>query len=77
MGQLFCHEEYVYENFKTLAFTIQKFQISPKIGKNQSAFQNSVFLSKFDGKFSKVIEVIHPSTPTSLLNMKALAQKKF
>ena len=41
--------------------------------KNQSKFQNSVFLSKLDGKFSKVDQVIYSSAPTSILNMKALA----
>ena len=42
--------------------------------KNQSKFQNSVFLSKFDGKFSNVDQVIYSSSPTSIPNMKALAQ---
>ena len=42
--------------------------------KNQSKFQNSVFLSKFDGKFSKVDQVFYSSSPTSIPNMKALAQ---
>ena len=42
--------------------------------KNQSKFQNSVFLSKFDGKLSKVNQVIYSSSPTSIPNMKALAQ---
>ena len=42
--------------------------------KNQSKFQNSVFLSKFDGKFSRVDQVIYSSSPTSIPNMKALAQ---
>ena len=41
--------------------------------KNQSKFQNSVFLLKFDGKFSKVNKVIYSSAPTSVPNMKALA----
>ena len=41
--------------------------------KNQSKFPNSVFLSKFDGKFSKVDQVIYSSAPTSIPNMKALA----
>ena len=41
--------------------------------KNQSKFKNSVFLSKFDGKFSKVNQVIYSSAPTSTPNMKALA----
>ena len=31
--------------------------------KNQSKFQNSVFLSKFDGKFSKVNQVIYFISP--------------
>ena len=41
--------------------------------KNQKKFQNSLFLSKFDGKFSKVNQVIYFSAPTSVPNMKALA----
>ena len=41
--------------------------------KNQSNFKNSVFLSKFDGKFSKVNQVIYSSAQTSIPNMKALA----
>ena len=41
--------------------------------KNQSKFQNSVVLSKFDGTFSKVDQVIYSSAPTSIPNMKALA----
>ena len=41
--------------------------------KNQSKFKNSVFLSKFDIKFSKVDQVIYSSAPTSIPNMKALA----
>ena len=45
--------------------------------KNQSKFQNSVFLSKFNKKFSKVNQVIYSSAPTSIPNMKALAQILF
>ena len=45
--------------------------------KNQSKFQNSVFLSKFDGKFSKLNQVIFSSAPISIPNMKALAQILF
>ena len=45
--------------------------------KNQSKFQNSVFLSKCDGKFSKVNQVIYSSAPTSIPNTKALAQILF
>ena len=41
--------------------------------KNQSKFQNSVFLLKFERKFSKVNQVIYFSAPTSVPNMKALA----
>ena len=41
--------------------------------KNQSKFQNSVFLSKYDRKFSKVNQVIYFSAPISVPNMKALA----
>ena len=44
-----------------------------KKGKNPSKFQNSVFLSKFDKKFSKVDQVIYSSAPTSIPNTKALA----
>ena len=39
--------------------------------------QNSVFLSKFDRKFSKVKQVIYSSAPASIPNMKALAQTLF
>ena len=45
--------------------------------KNQSKFQNSVTLSKFGVKFSKVIQVIYSSAPTSIPNIKALAQILF
>ena len=40
-------------------------------------FQNSVFLSKFDRKFSNVDQVIYSSAPNSIPNMKALAQILF
>ena len=46
-------------------------------GKNQSKFQNSVFFKKFDGKFSKVNQVIYFSASTSVPNMKALASILF
>ena len=42
--------------------------------KNPSNFQNSIFLSKFDREFSTVDQVIYSSAPTSMPNMKALAQ---
>ena len=45
--------------------------------KKLSKFQNSVFLSKFDKKFQKINQVIYSSSPTSILNMKALAQILF
>ena len=45
--------------------------------KNQSKFQNSVLLSKFDKKFSKVNQVINSSAPTSIPNMKVLVQILF
>ena len=45
--------------------------------KNQSKIQNSVFLSKFDGKFSKINQVIYLSAPTSIPNMNALAEILF
>ena len=41
--------------------------------KNQSNFQNSIFLSKFDRKFSKVDQVIYSSAITCMPNMTALA----
>ena len=40
-------------------------------------FQNSVILSKSGVKFSKVNHVIYSSVPTSILNIKALAQILF
>ena len=46
-------------------------------GKNQSKFQNSVFLYEFDRKFSKINQVIYFSVPTSVPNMKALASILF
>ena len=45
--------------------------------KNQSKFQNSIFLSKFNEKFSKVNQVIYSSAPTIITYMKALAQILF
>ena len=40
-------------------------------------FQNSVILSKFDKKFSKVNQVIYSLASISIPNMKALAQTLF
>ena len=45
--------------------------------KNQSKFQNSVILSKFGVKFSKVNQVIYSSARTSIPNIKALAHILF
>ena len=45
--------------------------------KNQSKFQNYVFLYRFDRKFSKANQVIYFSAPTSVPNMKALASILF
>ena len=45
--------------------------------KNQSKFQNSIILSKFGVKFSKDNQVIYSSAPTSIPNIKALAQILF
>ena len=45
--------------------------------KIQSKFHDSIFLSKFDRKFSKVDQVIYSSAPTSMPNMKSLAQIRF
>ena len=47
--------------------------LNPKVVKLIN-FQNSVILSKFDKKFSKVTQVIYSLAPISILNMKALAQ---
>ena len=46
-------------------------------GKKWSKFQNEVILSKFNGKCSKVNQVIFFSAPASLTNMKALAKILF
>ena len=45
--------------------------------KKYSKFQNSIILSKFWVKFSKVNQVIYSSALTSIPNMKALAQILF
>ena len=45
--------------------------------KNQSKFHNSVILSKFGVKFSKVKQVIYSSAPTCIPNIKAVAQILF
>ena len=45
--------------------------------KNQSKFQNSVFLSKFNGKFSKINDFVYFSAQINIPNMKALAEILF
>ena len=45
--------------------------------KNQYKFQNSVILSKFGVKFSNVYQVIFSAAPTSIPNIKAIAQILF
>ena len=60
-----------FENPSIYCFKVSNFT---EKWKNQSKFQNSVILSKFDGKFSKVNQVIYSSAPTSLPTVKALAQ---
>ena len=50
--------------------------LDPKVVKLIN-FQNSVILSKFDKKFSKVNQVIYSLAPISILNMKVLAQILF
>ena len=63
--------------FQNPNFHLSKVSNFTEKWKNQSKFQNSVFLSKFDGKFSKANQDIYSSAPTSILNMKALAQILF
>ena len=67
----------VYMKFQNPGIHLSKVSNFTEKWKNQSKFQNSVFLSKFDGKFSKVDQVIYSSSPTSIPNMKALAQILF
>ena len=72
-GQLFFHEECVYEIFQNASIHHSKVSNFTEKWKNQSKFQNSVFLSKFDRKFLKVDQVIYSSAPTTVPNIKALA----
>ena len=50
--------------------------LNPKVVKLIN-YQNSVILSKFDKKFSKVNQAIYSLAPISIPNMKALAQILF
>ena len=72
-GQLF----FLYMKFQNPSIHCSKVSNFTEKWKNQSKFQNSIFLSKFDGRFSKVNQVIYSSTPTIIPNMKALAQILF
>ena len=72
MGQLFFHEESVYKISKPGHSPFKSFKFHRKVEKSIK-LKNSVFLSKFDGKFSKVNQFIYSSAPTSIPNMKALA----
>ena len=63
----------VYMKFQNPSIHRSKVSNFTEKWKNQSKFQNSVFLQKIDGKFSKVNQVIYSSAPTSVPNMKALA----
>ena len=63
----------LYTKIQNPSMQHSKASIFTEKSKNQSKFQNSVFLSKFDVKFSKVNQVIYYSAPTKILNMKALA----
>ena len=67
----------VYMKFQTPSIHRSKVSNFTEKWKNQSKFQNSVFLLKFDRKFSKVNQVIYFSAPTSVPNMKALASILF
>ena len=59
--------------------SIHRFKVSnfTEKWKKYSKFQNSVILSKFGVKFSKVNQVIYSSAPNSIPNMKAIAQILF
>ena len=59
--------------FQNTSIHRSKVSIFTEKWKNQSKFQNSAFVLKFDGKFSKVNQVIYSSAPTIIANMKALA----
>ena len=72
MGQLFFMRN-LYMKFQNPSIHRSKVSNFTEKWKNQSKFKNSVFLSKFDGKFSKVNQVIYSSDPTSIPNMKVLA----
>ena len=63
----------LYTKIQNPSMQRSKVSIFTGKSKNQSKFQISVFLSKFDGKFSKVNQVIYFSAPTSIPNMNALA----
>ena len=61
-------------NFRNPSMHRSKVSIFTEKSKNRSKFQNSVFLSKFDRKFSKVNQVVYTSIPTRIPYMNAIAQ---
>ena len=65
----------MYEISKPQHLLFKSFKFHRKVEKLK--FQNSVFLSKFDRKFSNVDQVIYSSAPNSIPNMQALAQTLF
>ena len=67
----------LYIKFQNPSMQHSKVSIFNEKSKNRSKFQISVFLSKFDGKFSKINQVIYFSAPTSIPNTNALAQIPF
>ena len=75
-GQLYFHEGSVYEISKPYHSPLKSFKFHRKVEK-MIKIQNSVILSKFWTKFSKVNQVIYSSAPTSIPNLNALAQILF
>ena len=63
----------LYMKFQNTSIHRSTVQISLKSGKIKKKSKFRIF-SKFDGKFSKVNQVIYTSTPTIIPNMKAVAQ---
>ena len=77
VNYFFMRNLYRYMKFQNPNIHLSKVSNFTEKWKNQSKFQNSVFLSKFDGKFSKLNQVIYSSAPISIPNIKALAQILF
>ena len=57
----------LYMKFQNPSIHCSKVSNFTEKWENQSKFKNSVFLSKFDRKFSKVNQVIYSSAPTSYI----------